>query len=118
MKKAMKDKIIEVIENHYADDKGHYSFRNKTALRLIKANLNITYNDHWYTVKIYDETMKIYCNQKDFRRLEYFSQNETALKIAKELTKQHFKKELSPERKRYFEELNAKRHKKRKAELK
>lgn len=118
MKKTMKDKIIEIIENCYADDKGHYSFRNKTALRLIKENLNITYNDHWYTVKIYDETMKIYCNQKDFRRLEYFAQNETALQIAKELTKQHFKKELSPERKRYFEELNAKRHKKAKAELK
>lgn len=112
MGKAMKDKIIEIIENCYADDKGHYSFRNKTALRLVKENLNITYNDHWYTVKIYDETMKIYCNQKDFRRLEYFAQNETALKKAKELTKQHFKKELSPERKRYFEELNAKRHKK------
>lgn len=73
MKKTMKDKIIEVIENCYADDKGHYSFRNKTALRLVKENLNITYNDHWYTVKIYDETMKIYCNQKDFRWLEYFA---------------------------------------------
>lgn len=69
-------------------------------------------------MKIYDETMKIYCNQKDFRWLEYFAQNETALTKAKELTKQHFKKELSPERKRYFEELNAKRHKKSKVELK
>lgn len=109
--KDMKDKIEKIIKNTFVDDNGKGSFRNRLMWKLIKENLTITYSNHWYTVRICDDTLKIYCNQRYFAKLEKFAWNKTILKQVKPQVKQHFKKELSPERKQYFEQLNQERQK-------